>query len=43
MFALQASVATKHSDPPTQNGFVTQYSTAPMPAAKRPKESFIHS
>ena len=43
MLELQASVATKQSDPPTQNGFVTQYRTAPMPAASRPQVSFIHS
>ena len=35
--ALHASVAMKASEPPTQSGFVTQYSTAPMPAAKRPQ------
>ncbi len=33
----------KAREPPTQSGFVTQYSTAPMPATKRPQASFIHS
>src|SRR6476659_11234291 len=43
MFALQASVAMNASEPPTQSGFVTQYSTEPMPAANRPQDIFIHS
>ena len=43
MFALHASVAMNASEPPTQSGFVTQYSTEPMPAANRPQDIFIHS